>query len=303
MPGRRFMKSVCLLFLSVFLLSCSENSPAPAPIFSSPARLAAVDSATLLVSDYTENRFCTVDKTSLDIVQCFSAKGQPTGVAYADYNGGRFFVGNKSVRSVDIFDAQGTFLGHVGGGTGLFQQVNDLTIDAVNERLYILDSKAAVVNVYDFNGAHLGLDFGAGVLVQPTAIAIDPVSGYFYVSDFGSADDIEDSSIAIFNGSGVLVGSIPGKGSGMLSSLIFSAPQGLYVDTSGYIYMVDSGFGKVFIFDPALTLVKTVGERGTDLEQLFYPLDLFVDDVSKDIFVTDNRNGRVTVFWGGGVVP
>ena len=52
-----------------------------------------------------------------------------------------------------------------------------------------------------------------------------------------------------------------------------------------------------------LIFVKNIGERGTDIGQLFYPLDVFVDDVSKDVFVTDNRNGRVTVFRSEGAMP
>jgi len=49
--------------------------------------------------------------------------------------------------------------------------------------------------------------------------------------------------------------------------------------------------------------VKVLGALGTGDGQLRYPLDVVVDTVTKDVFVADNGNRRITVFRAGGVLP
>ncbi|MBE0501843.1 MAG: NHL repeat-containing protein [Desulfuromonadales bacterium] len=305
-----FLKTIvrryfCLVLFAVLtlLVACSDHRDAAVTTFSlsSPARIAALDSDTLLITDFGANKFCTVDKLSLQIVNCFSAKGKPTGIAYADYKGGRYFVGNRSVRSVDMFDSHGSFIGHLGGGTGLFGLVNDLAINRADGSVYVLDSKAAIVSIYDFDGRLVVKDFTPGGLDNPSALSLGP-DGKVYISDFGTADDFNDQSIKIFDKTGVLIDSILSGGSSFKSPA-FTSPQGLFIDGSSNIFMADSGLGTIFIYDSSFTFIKNVGERGSEPGQLFYPLGLFVDEVSRNIFISDNRNGRVTVLLGAGVVP
>lgn len=277
---------------------------------SSPARMASSGTDAMIVTDYTENKFCQIDKTTLAVTTCFQAKGQPTGVAYADYKGGRYFVGNKSVRSVDIFDAAGNFLGHVGGKTGLFEQVSDLAIDEISRVVYILDLKSARIDAYDFDGNLLNFDWSSGGLIRPAALEFynDGNFGLLFVSDFGDPATSILPRIRIYDladVAGTQVDEIVAIETGGLltKQQTFSSPQGMFV-YNGNLFVVDAGAGEVQVYDLSTkALVKTIGVRGTGDGELFYPLDVYVDAPTSDVFVCDNRNGRVAVFSGAGEVP
>jgi len=313
-----------LLLLPLFIIvSCSDRnstpvtpSPPAALSLTSPARVTWIDADTLAVTDYNANRFCLVDAGSLETLTCFAAKGQPTGIAYADYDGGRFYVGNKSVRSVDMFDRQGTFLGHVGGKTGLFGKVNDLAFDPFGQKLCVLDAATRTIHLYALNGLDPGISFGASVLDKPTALAVVPDTGEILVSDFGDPDSFIDPcpQIRVFDVNGnldsgkAIVGNL--GGGGMLGSCDgtgqFSAPQGLFVDTDHNVYVVDALSSKVLLFNLETARdvpLKSLGEIGTGEGALFYPLDVAVAAFTKNVYVADNRNARITVFVEGGTLP
>ena len=143
---------LAMMICCFWLIGC-DNSSGPSAttpqVLSSPARFAAVgDGSEIVVTDYSEDKFCLVDKSTLAVNNCFAAKGQPTGVVYADYDSGRYYVGNKSVGSVDIYNRQGVFIGHLGGRTNLFGSVYDLDLDPVNQHIYVLDSKEKVIRIF-----------------------------------------------------------------------------------------------------------------------------------------------------------
>ena len=84
----------------------------------------------------------------------------------------------------------------------------------------------------------------------------------------------------------------------------FSRPQGLAVVPNAYVLVAESAQGKVHMFNTTTSAgVKTLGSFGTGDGELFLPLDLWIDTTTYDVYVTDNRNGRITVFAGGGIVP
>ena len=312
-----------LFLLLVMMVGCSDRNdtpvtqPPPSVLsLASPARLTWVDAGTLTVTDYTRNQFCLVDAGSLVTMTCFPAKGQPTGIAYADYDGGRFYVGNKSVRSVDMFDRQGNFLGHVGGRTGLFGKVNDLAYDPFGQQLYVLDAANRTVHLFELNGFDPGISFGAGDLDKPTALAVVPDTGEILVSDFGDPNSFIDPcpQVRVFDADGnldstrAIVGNL--GGGGMLGSCDgtgqFSAPQGLFVDNDHNVFVVDALSSKILLFNLETSReapLKTLGEKGSGEGELFYPLAVTVDANTKNVFVADNRNARITVFAGGGSLP
>jgi DNA-binding beta-propeller fold protein YncE len=137
--------------------------------------------------------------------------------------------------------------------------------------------------------------------VHPTAIAFDPVRREILVSDYGEVDDFRDPRVQIFDESGNLVASISGK-AGMIGYR-FYRPQGLAVDAAGRILLVDAWSGQVLILDRTTgETVSTLGGYGTDPGELMLPLDLVIAGESSDVFVTNNRPGRIEVFAEGGAL-
>ena len=309
MPLKIFVRIFpCLIIVTAMTLmaSCSDN-PDPGAVTTtfplvSPARFAEKDATTLLVSDYAGQAIHLVDKQSLEPIQSISFKGQPTGVLSS---GGQYYVANKSTRSIDVLDAQGNLLYHLGSQTGLFLQINDIDIDELNGLIYAVDTKAGLIKVFDLNNPDTApTEIGATVLINPTALFFDQMTRRLYVSDFGDAPNGILPRIHILDADGMLIGAIVASPGGMMGTQSFSTPQGLFVDADGLLYMVDALSSEIQIYDLSTNrMVKTFGQSGSSEGALFYPLDLFVEAGSKDVYVADNRNGRIVLFPAGGVLP
>lgn len=333
--GWKRIDSLLLVVIAsgLFLYGCSENNPATSTsgvqqlspqtetlLVTSPARFSEYDSSTLIVCDYNSATLVLIDKTSLESVGGFKLKGKPLGAVFAS---GRFFVANRTAQSVDVYNADGVFQYSFGSGAGLFQKVNDLAHDPSLSLIYVLDAGAAVVRVFDYEGQEASYSIGNGLLLHPTALTVDTYTGELLVSDFGNHDDISPQ-VFIFDSNGTQVNPMVASApvvSPMMSltpptapatgfSGNFSSPQGLIIDYpqggSGerLLFLVDSRAGDVHGYQLSDgTQVVSLGTLGTEVGELFYPLDVHVDPSSRDVFVADHRNGRVTVYREGGVLP
>ena len=278
-----------------------ETPSAPLPetlALTSPARIAAFDADHLLVSDYESNYIYIVDKNTLQPTAKIKVQGKSTGIAMVD---DKIFVGNRSLRSVDVFDLQGNFQYRLGTGKAQFQQINDVAVDTTRMLVYALDTKGKCIKRFNFDGSSAGTDIGIGLLLQPTALTVDSANGNILVSDFGTPEKINDSVVYTFDNTGAWKSTRSGK-SGW-SGFIFSSPQGSAISDSGNFYLVDSGFCQVLVFTPTTSTPIYLGARGIDSDELNYPLDVFLDEPTGDLFVSDHYNKRITVFRGGGLTP
>jgi len=300
---RTFLRWSLAALALALLGACSESNtsvattpdaPAATPLVlpvSSPMRLTGLDAQTLLVSDTRSNALHLVDAASLAVERSIRLAGRPSGVA--QFNG-RIFVGNRTTGRVDVLELDGTVLFHL-GDPGEFPQVNDLAIDERSGTVYVLDTSTAVVKAYrTSDGAATGVTLSAPPLLRPTALAVDPSDGRVLVSDYGPVPQV-----LAFSDSGA-----PLTADTILGSAVgFSMPQGLYVDENHNVYLTEARIGEVLVIDPAKVLVKSLGNRGITEGELLYPLDVFVDPVRRDVYVTDNQNRRISAFLGGGVSP
>ena len=258
-------------------------------------RISELDAQTLLVSDANTHKIVFVDKLTLEATGGFKVAGKPSGVLFAD---NRFFVGNSSNGSVEIFNTEGRIIGRL-GQRGQFGQVNDLAINRDLGLIYVLDSKARQVFIFKLDGTAAGT-VGSGVLLRPLALTVDEL-GQLIVSDFSDpVVGFRPGSVylAIFNPAGVFSHSI------VVGTVHDTTPQGLSTDSAGNVFMTDarSGSIKVFPIDGG-PLLHTLGNLGVGYGELFYPLDVFVDIATNDVYVTDFNNLRITVFAGGGILP
>lgn len=121
---------------------------------------------------------------------------------------------------------------------------------------------------------------GAGQLSNPTALAIDPANGDFYVADTGN-DRIEE-----FNADGNYLGQFR-YGSVFL-------PTALAFDPSGSdVYVVDANAGRVDEFTASGTYEREFGS-GTDVKN--GPFGVAVDPSTGNVYVSDNGTARVQEF-------
>lgn len=74
----------------------------------------------------------------------------------------------------------------------------------------------------------------------------------------------------------------------------FTAPTGIVIDSSGDIYVVDSGNSQVKKFDSNGKLLLSWGSPGSGNGQLLHPNGIFVGE--KYVFVADTGNARIDIF-------
>jgi DNA-binding beta-propeller fold protein YncE len=263
----------------------------------SPIRLAMTSEGNLLVSDYQLGMIVTVDCKNLESTSGFPVQGKPLGVAYAR---GSIYVGNASKQCVEVYARDGEKLYQF---SEVIKQPTDITIDEKQGLAFVVDAHQKKVNVFNLKGKFIrafpGLD--PDNLLNPTGITLDPAAEEVLVSDYGDITKYIYPRIQIFDYDGNLLYTIPGK-NGMFG-VRFSRPQGLAVDESGHVFMVDCYSGEIMVFDRYNgNTLKVMAGYGTEPGQLRLPLDIVIDPSSKDIFVTNNRSATIEIFEKGGVL-
>ncbi len=265
----------------------------------SPARIAAIeDGGPLLVTDYNTQSVCMVNRTTLAVLRCFAVEGRPLAVAWA---GGRVYVGNETAGSVEVYNLGGKWQFDLGGAKGTVKQPSGMAVDEQSSKAFVVDGAEKDIKVFDLGGGLLytigGDLWGEGKLVNPTAVAVDSARGEVLVSDYGDPAGFFPARIKIYDFAGNYIREISGRTGG------FSRPQGLSVDDD-HVFVTDGVLGQVIVFDRTSGgKLKTLGAFGTNPGQLMLPLDVLVDPSTKDVFVVNNRPGRVELFEEGGLLP
>jgi hypothetical protein len=75
----------------------------------------------------------------------------------------------------------------------------------------------------------------------------------------------------------------------------FHQPESVAVDSSGNVFVADTGANRTVKFDPSGALINSWGGRGTGTGKFASPVGLAVD-ASDRVFVADARNDRIQEF-------
>jgi len=140
------------------------------------------------------------------------------------------------------------------------------------------------------NGGYLGNSDGnsgteASEFDSPFDVAVSPDGSQISVSDSGN-NRIQQFSTAdgSFNASFGSSGSDIGQ---------FNTPKGLTYDSSGTLYIVDSGSNRIVMAQDSMVM-GTTGTGGADLGQFNEPVNISVG--KRGVYVADTGNGRVQKF-------
>ena len=252
----------------------------PGPL-GSPMRLAIWDRKTLLVTDYRDQAVYLINNTRLGVPRrLLHVAGHPVAVART---GGLILVGNETLGRIDVFTQKGRRLRPITAAEPM--QISDLAVDERSGRVYAVDIRAKEVKVFNLRGRRAATFGGFGALTDPRGVALDPLTGEILVSDYGDPRVGVAASIEIFDHQGQYLRSLHGN---------FSRPQGLAVG-GGKVFLVDALLGRVLVYDQASGAWQdSLGSYGSEPGQLLLPMDVVLDGAGKTLYVTDNRNGRVT---------
>lgn len=261
-----------------------DPAPVATPRLVEPVRLALMPGARLLVSEYRTQTIKILDQRDLSVQWSLPVAGNPVAVAWGE---GRIFVGNETAGRVEAYNFYGRLMTTY-GAPGSILLPNAVVFDAESSRVMVLDSFEKVIKVFALDGTFLYPLTQTGALENPSAMSFDAARRLLLVSDFGGFSDNmfgkPSASVRYFDLSGTEQIRFNG---------LSARPQGLGVDGSGHLYVVDSYESQVQVLDAAsgapLGLLSAPGN-------LNLPLDVVYSPGTNKLYVTDNQNGRIASF-------
>jgi outer membrane protein assembly factor BamB len=290
------------------VLVLASTGPVWSQTIQNPRRLAEGPAGQLLVSDRAGS-VVAVRKDNLEPVWSVQLpeEGAPFGLASRKR---LLFVGNTETRNVEVYRMVGPptnirlrFQYNLGltppGETGSIERPIDIGFDSQTRLVFVLDGAAKQVKVFDRKGklmdAFAPMD-SVGDLLSPVSLAIDETRQEVLVGDYGDPSGFFRSRtparILIYDYSGALLSQIDGDGTAHITTR-FARVQGLTTSSDGRIFAADPLGGRILVLDRDTgALLAEVGSEGPEPGQLMLPLDVHFDEMTGDLFVSNNRGAR-----------
>jgi sugar lactone lactonase YvrE len=296
-----------------------------------PLGVAVDSSGYIYVTDSLNHRIQKFTSTGTFVTK-WGSGGTGDGQFYYPYgiavdSSGYVYVTDQNNNRIQKFDSSGTFLGWwgrdnagftgwhgpgsgriglLGSGDGDFDHPYGITVDS-SGYVYVVDTGNNRIQKFSSTGSFVtkwgSVGSGDGQFDGLWGIAVDSY-GYVYVVDAGN------NRIQKFDSSGTFLGwwgrdnagftgwhgpgsgriGLPGSGDGGLYW-----PQGIAVDSSGYVYVVDANNCRIQKFTSSGSFVTKWGSAGNENGQFIYPDGIAVDS-SGYVYVTDRLNYRIQKF-------
>ena len=208
----------------------------------------------------------------------------PIGVTVG--RAGEILVSDAELGFVARLDPAGNPLGEI--GSDVLVRPTGIARDAESGRIYVADTRASDIKVFDDDGAlvdtigHEGDTPGA--LNSPTFLAV--ADRQIYVTD------TLNSRIQIFDEYGDLKKSF-GKRGLYVGNL--ARPKGVGVGPEGNIYVVESYHDHLLAFDRSGQFLLPIGGTGHLPGQFYLPAGVWTDAAGR-VYVADMFNGRICIF-------
>jgi len=251
---------------------------------------------------------------------------------------GRIYVTDVSRQAVYVFDPLAGRLDVWEKAEGLANFVTPVAVTVARGVAYVSDADLGIVARIGADGT-AQRPLGRGLLKRPTGIALDAERGELYVSDTAAHDikvlglsgelrrtlgrrgegegefnfpthlafangelyvtDTMNSRIQVLDGaSGRVQRSLGARGL-YVGNLV--RPKGVALDTEGNVYVVESYYDHLLVFDRLGRFLMGIGGLGAGSGKFYLPAGVWTDRLNR-VFVADTFNGRVVMFQhlGGG---
>jgi DNA-binding beta-propeller fold protein YncE len=201
---------------------------------------------------------------------------------------GRIYVADAGIRKVVAFDPDGKVRA-VYGREGELENPTDAAVSPDGRSLYVADSKAHRITVFDIRTARQLRNIGRrgqgeGEFNFPSSVAFDS-SGNLLVVDQINA------RVQVLTDEGRYLDQFGGLGVGYAN---FVRPKDVAADEAGFVYVTDAAFGNVQIFDADLRLLTYVGSSGENPGQFQIASGVAVR--GDHFAIVDQLGRRVQVF-------
>ncbi len=171
-----------------------------------------------------------------------------------------------------------------------------IAIDTTNRFVYVVDTQADQVLVYDADKYTLLRRMGtggkrhtltsSGNFSLPTNVAVDKDGNVFVT-------DTLNNRVEIFDADGVFVSEFGSAGDGPGH---FARPKGIAVDSDGHIWVADEVQSRVQVYDKEGQLLIYLGGQGTYPGQFQALYGIAADNHNNRIITSEQFPGRVQVF-------
>lgn len=277
----------------------------------SPASVALDRDDKVYVADSVKNSVRVYSSTGAVLGE-ITGLGRPISVA-VDANG-RIYVGNDATDSVKVFGPDLSLLFSLGRGDGEVAKPASIAVDGLGS-VYVVDNAVDKVKVYSPAGV-LRFTFGGsgstnGLFHSPMGVAVNEVSQEILVVDrqviTAGGGLTEGGRVQIFTMNGVYKSSF-GKPSGtyltyasnageMKNVGMLAKPMGLTVDSLGRVYVTDTYYNVVQVYDRTGVHLGIIANAANPLRT---PVAVAVSPVSDRLYVASLSGGDVAVFGSGG---
>ncbi len=272
-----------------------DGSSQPPRVLQRPGALIGDDAGRLYVADGSRQAVFVFDEKAgelqlweqADALRRFVA---PAGVAVG---AGRVFVSDAELGAVFVLGPDGTPLAT--WGAGRLQRPTGLARDPQRRQLYVADTYAHDIKVFDENGSLLRTlgrrGNGEGEFNFPSHLAW--AQGELYVTD------TMNHRVQVFDAEGKLRRPPLGQPGAVVGN--FVRPKGVGVDGEGNVYVVESYHDSLLVFSHAGEFLLPIGGTGTATGRFYLPAGVWVDGRNR-VHVADMFNGRIVLFQflGGG---
>lgn len=224
----------------------------------------------------------------------------PYGLAMVD---GKIYVCDVGRRRIEVLDLPNRSFGYLTEDRRLVNPVNIHVEDDGTK--YVADPTTGAVFVFDASdtlAAIMGRDLG----ISPLDVAVH--GPYCYVTDFKS-----NQVVVLDKTTGREVNRIGQAGT---ADDQFQRIGDLAFGPRGHLYVTDKFKAKIFEFDPAGKLVRTLGRLGDNIDEFVRPKGIAIDrdgriwvvdagvSISGSIWSTEvakiyDQQGRLLLFFGG----
>lgn len=274
-------------FLSWVVGLFDEEKP---NVLQRPQSVVADAEERIYVTDVSRAAVFVFDKPAGELKIWEFATGQrrflaPIGVALADSGG--IWVSDAELQIVARLDASGTPQAPI--GAGVLQRPTGLARDPASGLLYVADTYAHDVKVFNPDG-RLERIIGErgeapGEFNFPTHIAI--AGDRLYVTD------TMNSRVQVLQLDGEGEPQLIGRRGLYFGNLV--RPKGVGVDSENNLYVIESYYDNLLIFNEAGDFLMPIGGTGYGTGNFYLPSGVWVDRFNR-VFVADTFNGRVTIF-------
>jgi hypothetical protein len=326
---RRGMQVAIVIAVAMVLAlagSLAQAQTSPEPTMAGPVRLSESPMG-LLVGDYVGYSVLILNPRTLAVEDIVPITGKPLSVAWMN---GRVYVGDEKTGLIEVYEKSGKGKSNVKKSqnpkkmiewkqvsanlTGSpVPQPSDIAVDESAGLLFIASKLDKTVSVFNQAGALVRIIGDAGSatpLERPQGLALDRTGQRIFVSD----DSVNLCSgwfscalgaVIVYDYDGNLLGVIPSDD--QPDTFKFGRAQGLAVDHTGRVYLVDSFRSEVLVFEETeankWTGIGRFGTKGAGVKQLLLPMDVMVDEKKSKIYVTSTMTARIEVFAMGEMLP